>query len=117
MDKKFARSLVAYIEKTSSLLEKYAETNERLSQENEILKEGQGKFQEKLAEAIEVMANDGRVPKEYSQAIFNSLKDSPEKVAEFLFKVNDQQPTSLGEASNEMNSESQDAIVKFCFDT
>lgn len=113
MDKKFARGLVSYIEQTNGLLEKYAEANERLSQENEMFKADRNQFQVKLAEAIEVMANDGRIPKDYTEAVFNSMKNSPEKAAEFLTKVNDQ-PGQMGESAKGMIS-STDPIVDFCF--
>ena len=113
MNKNFAKKIVEYIESTNSVFEKYASENERLSREVEQLRAERQVYQEKLAESIEVMTHDGRIPGEYKDAIFNSMKDSPEKVAEFLSKVNDK-PDIMGHASNEYRS-ATDPIIEFCF--
>ena len=113
MNKEFARKIVQYIESSNGALEKYASENERLTREIERLQEERQVYQEKLAESIDIMANDGRIPGEYKDAIFNSMKNSPEKVAEFLSKVNDK-PELMGHASSEFRS-ATDPIVEFCF--
>ena len=116
MNKEFARKVVAYIEDSNNTLEKYASEIQRLSRENAALKSNQfnqGEFREKLAASIKVLTDEGRIPTEYSNAVFESMKDSPEKVAEFLCKINDV-PSTMGQASDEFRS-STDPIVDFAF--
>ena len=113
MDKRFAQNLVAYIESTNNLLCKYAAQSERFQQFLKQLETEKNEYQEKLAEAIDIMASDGVIPKEYTEAIFNSMKDSPTKAAEFLKKVNNG-PKRLGKASSNLSSVGRDPIVEFC---
>ena len=107
MDQELALKLVQYVEYTNDLLEKYAERIGTIEQEKE-------QFHEKLAQVIDIMVDNSIIPEEYSEAIYNDLKDSPEKVAEFMTKIIDKQPLKIGEASN-MISSKKDAIVEFCF--
>jgi hypothetical protein len=109
VDNSFARNLVAYIENNNCLMEKYASMERRYAS----MMSG---FQEKLAESLDYMTESGAIPSLYKDALFESMKNSPEKVAEFMTKVGgDTSPHRIGEVSASKRPSDVDDIVKFCF--
>jgi len=114
MDKNLAKNLVAYIEHTNSLLCKYASQSQQVQRYMQVELEKTAKFHEKLAEALDVMAERGYVPEEYKEAVFESMKNNPTKVAELLAKVNDV-PKKTGSASSDYKKGYKDPIEMYCF--
>ena len=112
MDKEFAQALISYIEHSNNVLEKYAAQSDRFASYEAGIREERELFQEKLAEALDVLTNDGVIPAEYKDAVFSSMKDRPEKVAEFLKNANNR-PTRLGESSSSPNKYIGDPILEF----
>ena len=106
MDKNILYNMVQYIDRTNRLLAKYASAYRNVSNQAQL-------YQEKLASSIEELANRGVIPHQYSEAIFNTLKDDPVKTAEFLAEV-DNSPVRIGTASDKPNQDSVDDFTAFC---
>ena len=117
MNKRLIQNLVSYISQTNGLLEKYAHQNEQLQEQLEKQARRQEletqAFNEKVAEAVNVLAQEGVVPQGYEGTLLDSLQGSPVKVAEFLTQMN-VSPKKMGQAASGLSS-SSDAILDFCF--
>ena len=111
MDRKFAQNLMNYIEHTNSVLEKYAHYVGQLEASPQFDTQ---EFQTKVAEAVQILTNDGVIPKDYSEAVYNNLKNDPVKVASFLTKKSNY-PNQIGEASLKPSTDGIDPIWEFCF--
>ena len=99
-------NVVDYIEYTQPLLEKAASSS-HLSDE----------YFEKLAEAVDTMADNGLIDYSDRSLILEKLADSPEKVVEALCKLSEKiGPDTLGGPSDEINTSTLDPIFRFCFD-
>jgi hypothetical protein len=116
MNKNFLANLVNYIESTNSLLEKQASAHRAVITQLGYHKAEQQAFVEKVAGVFSELAEENSIPKEYAQEIFDGIKDSPVKMAEFLIKIREETPVKMGAPSNEYNKKS-DSFVEFCFGT
>ena len=109
MNQQFLRNLVAYIDQTNRVIEKYASQNEKqtnMLQQHSIEKQ---QFNEKLAESIQALKKNGSILDSYADDLYNSLRDNPVKVAEALKQV-DARPPQVGEAADGLTYKSDDML-------
>ena len=106
MNQGFIENLIQYIETTNNTLNKYASLHD---EELDI----RNKFNEKLAEAVDILADKKVIPADYKEGIFINLKGSPEKVAELLIQAYDQ-PNRIGSSASGYRDNS-DPILDFIF--
>jgi hypothetical protein len=115
MQNEFLAKVVGYIDSTNTLLEKYAAENTRLTKIVDSFKNEKAQYVEKIAEAVDMLVNDGTIPSDYSDAVLKNLASSPVKAAEFLTKTKNG-PVRLGTASAMPSQDQRDAIERFCFE-
>jgi len=109
MNKQFLKNLVAYISQTNEVIEKYATLTDFKNKELQQKQAERQQFNEKLAESIQIMKQAEAVPDSFIDDLYNSLRDNPVKVAEFLRQF-DAKPPKVGESADGTINRSDDML-------
>jgi len=106
VDKKLFQKMVAQIEKSSKLLEKYASAQQT--------------SYEAIQQLCDIMEKQGYLKtKEEKVKVLNEMKNNPTKIAQYVanyLEKNEERP-SLGQPSDFYSTSTADPIYKFCFNS
>ena len=119
MKKSLISDIVQYIDFTNDLIEKNAQFRKEVATFKANLAAKDQVYKEKLAQALDSLSKKSLIPSSYKDDFYELYKDHPEKVAEFMSRIENNIPTitKTGSGTNKILSKTKsDPILDFCRD-
>jgi ABC-type transporter Mla subunit MlaD len=104
MNKQLIQNIINYIDVSDQALKKLASDNRKFVERNNA-------YQHKVHESLVKLASVGIIESDNVDYLYNTMKDNPEKVAEFLSLT--AKTPSMGKSSDHYNGNQLDAIAQF----
>lgn len=105
MEREFLQAVVNFIESSNQTLAKYAALNETRCKTD-------AEYQVKIAEAVNILTDQGLVDQNYREPVTQYLQEHPIKAAEFMAKLATARPRNMGQPAN-LTKQRSDPIMDF----